>query len=69
MGRAVRVQSQLKSHKRFASAFPRYCRLADSAKLYSTNSTGSAKVWFSIYIYIMFQLLHVSVIKFRRVGK
>ncbi|XP_074572994.1 calmodulin calcium-dependent NAD kinase-like [Curcuma longa] len=44
MGRAVRVQSQLKSHKRFASAFPRYCRLADSAKLYSTNSTGSAKM-------------------------
>ncbi|XP_042387310.1 calmodulin calcium-dependent NAD kinase-like [Zingiber officinale] len=44
MGRAVRVQSQLKSHKRFASAFPRYCRLADSAKLYSTNSMGSAKM-------------------------
>lgn len=53
MGRAVRVQSQLKSHKRFASAFERYCRLIDSAKLYSTNSMGSAKVWFSI----MFQLL------------
>ncbi|XP_073004984.1 calmodulin calcium-dependent NAD kinase-like isoform X2 [Typha latifolia] len=44
MRRAVRVKSQLKSHKRFASAFPRYCLLVDNARLYSTNSTGSAKL-------------------------
>lgn len=44
MGRAVRVKSQLKSHQRFASAFPRYCELVDNARLYSTNSMGSAKV-------------------------
>ncbi|TYI13664.1 hypothetical protein ES332_A08G073400v1 [Gossypium tomentosum] len=36
--RAVRVQSQLKSHKRFANAFPIYCQLVDSARLYSTNA-------------------------------
>ncbi|MBA0583423.1 hypothetical protein Gorai_014281 [Gossypium raimondii] len=36
--RAVRVQSQLKSHKRFANAFPTYCQLVDSARLYSTNA-------------------------------
>ncbi|KAK7344024.1 hypothetical protein VNO77_13223 [Canavalia gladiata] len=39
-GRAVRVNSQLKSHKRFANAFPRYCKLVDNARLYSTNSVG-----------------------------
>ncbi|XP_020092451.1 uncharacterized protein LOC109712975 isoform X2 [Ananas comosus] len=44
MGRAVRVKSQLKSHQRFASAFPRYCELVDNARLYSTNSMGSAKL-------------------------
>ncbi|XP_072950872.1 calmodulin calcium-dependent NAD kinase-like [Typha angustifolia] len=44
MRRAVRVKSQLQSHKRFASAFPRYCQLVDNARLYSTNSTGSAKL-------------------------
>ncbi|KAK7278460.1 hypothetical protein RJT34_23489 [Clitoria ternatea] len=37
-GRAVRVNSQLKSHKRFANAFPRYCKLVDNARLYCTNS-------------------------------
>uniref|UniRef100_A0A7N0T3V6 Zeta toxin domain-containing protein n=1 Tax=Kalanchoe fedtschenkoi TaxID=63787 RepID=A0A7N0T3V6_KALFE len=36
--RAVRVRSQLKSHKRFASAFRTYCQLVDSAKLYCTNT-------------------------------
>ncbi|XP_061371210.1 calmodulin calcium-dependent NAD kinase-like [Gastrolobium bilobum] len=36
--RAVRVNSQLKSHKRFANAFPRYCKLVDNARLFSTNS-------------------------------
>ncbi|KAK4795425.1 hypothetical protein SAY86_013419 [Trapa natans] len=37
-GRAVRVSSQLRSHKRFANAFPKYCSLVDEAKLYCTNS-------------------------------
>ncbi|WOL08004.1 hypothetical protein Cni_G16755 [Canna indica] len=44
MGRAVRVKSQLKSHKRFATAFPRYCQLVDNAKLYSTNTMGSPEL-------------------------
>ncbi|KAE8705020.1 P-loop containing nucleoside triphosphate hydrolases superfamily protein isoform 1 [Hibiscus syriacus] len=38
--RAVRVNSQLKSHKMFASAFPGYCQLVDNARLYSTNALG-----------------------------
>lgn len=38
--RAVRVKSQLKSHKSFANAFPKYCELVDNAKLYCTNSVG-----------------------------
>jgi hypothetical protein len=42
--RAVRVRSQLQSHKRFAAAFRRYSRLVDGARLYSTNSMGSAQV-------------------------
>ncbi|GAB4830481.1 hypothetical protein Ancab_020192 [Ancistrocladus abbreviatus] len=36
--RAVRVRSQLKSHKRFANAFLTYCQLVDNARLYSTNA-------------------------------
>lgn len=40
MGRAVRVKSQLTSHKRFANAFSRYCQLVDNARLYSTNAMG-----------------------------
>ncbi|XP_047335693.1 calmodulin calcium-dependent NAD kinase-like [Impatiens glandulifera] len=36
--RAVRVKSQLKSHKRFADAFGTYCHLVDNARLYSTNA-------------------------------
>ncbi|KAG8370765.1 hypothetical protein BUALT_Bualt13G0017500 [Buddleja alternifolia] len=36
--RAVRVNSQLKSHKRFADAFITYCQLVDNARLYSTNA-------------------------------
>ncbi|KAI4349435.1 hypothetical protein L6164_010022 [Bauhinia variegata] len=36
--RAVRVKSQLKSHQRFAEAFPTYCQLVDNARLYSTNA-------------------------------
>ncbi|CAH1429344.1 unnamed protein product [Lactuca virosa] len=39
--RAVRVNSQLKSHKRFANAFLKYCNLVDSAKLYCTNGIGA----------------------------
>ncbi|WVZ59863.1 hypothetical protein U9M48_009955 [Paspalum notatum var. saurae] len=42
--RAVRVRSQLQSHKRFAASFRRYCDLVDGARLYSTNSMGSAKL-------------------------
>lgn len=43
--RAVRVQSQLRSHKRFANAFTTYCQLVDNARLYSTNALeGPAKV-------------------------
>ncbi|XP_027935642.1 uncharacterized protein LOC114190799 [Vigna unguiculata] len=36
--RAVRVNSQLKSHKRFAQAFMTYCQLVDNARLYFTNA-------------------------------
>ncbi|WJX12048.1 hypothetical protein P8452_02587 [Trifolium repens] len=36
--RAVRVKSQLKSHRRFADAFMTYCQLVDTARLYSTNA-------------------------------
>ncbi|KAJ8749484.1 hypothetical protein K2173_025679 [Erythroxylum novogranatense] len=40
--RAVRVRSQLKSHKRFASAFLTYCQLVDNARLYCTNALEGA---------------------------
>ncbi|XP_066309991.1 calmodulin calcium-dependent NAD kinase-like [Miscanthus floridulus] len=43
-GRAVRVHSQLKSHKRFAGAFRKYCDLVDNARLYSTNTIAGAKL-------------------------
>ncbi|XP_062019228.1 calmodulin calcium-dependent NAD kinase-like isoform X1 [Rosa rugosa] len=36
--RAVRVNAQLKSHKRFSEAFKTYCQLVDNARLYSTNT-------------------------------
>ncbi|GAA0139864.1 hypothetical protein LIER_01328 [Lithospermum erythrorhizon] len=36
--RAVRVNSQLKSHRRFASAFQTYCQLVDNARLFCTNA-------------------------------
>ncbi|XP_022771219.1 uncharacterized protein LOC111314291 [Durio zibethinus] len=43
--RAVRVKSQLKSHKRFANAFPTYIQLVDNARLYCTNALeGPPKV-------------------------
>lgn len=46
--RAVRVRSQLRSHKRFADAFLTYCNLVDNARLYSTNALeGSPKVFLS----------------------
>ncbi|KAL3626382.1 hypothetical protein CASFOL_029931 [Castilleja foliolosa] len=40
IGRAVRVKSQLKSHKNFAKAFPRYSQLVDNARLYCTHAPG-----------------------------
>ncbi|XP_031477813.1 calmodulin calcium-dependent NAD kinase-like [Nymphaea colorata] len=40
MGRAVRVSSQLRSHKMFATGFPKYCKLVDEAMLFSTNAVG-----------------------------
>lgn len=44
--RAVRVHSQLKSHKRFADAFLAYCQLVDNARLYLTNALeGPPKVY------------------------
>ncbi|KAL6841511.1 hypothetical protein ACP4OV_028654 [Aristida adscensionis] len=43
-GRAVRVKSQLQSHKRFATAFHSYCNLVDNARLYSTNTMCGAKL-------------------------
>lgn len=41
VGRAVRVKSQLKSHKMFASAFPGYCHSVDNARLYCTKYKNS----------------------------
>jgi hypothetical protein len=50
--RAVRVKSQLESHKRFANAFPRYSKLVDSAKLYCTNVvSGPPKVTNNVAYY------------------
>lgn len=40
--RAVRVNTQLKSHKRFADAFRRYCPLVDSARLYRNGAMGGS---------------------------
>ncbi|KAJ4956328.1 hypothetical protein NE237_013111 [Protea cynaroides] len=45
MGRAVRVRSQLTSHKRFAIGFHKYCHLVDGARLYSTNTMGGPPKW------------------------
>ncbi|KAJ8558052.1 hypothetical protein K7X08_004818 [Anisodus acutangulus] len=42
-GRAVRVKSQLRSHKRFANAFSKYCDLVDNARLYCTNTISASK--------------------------
>ncbi|KAJ3696115.1 hypothetical protein LUZ60_001492 [Juncus effusus] len=43
-GRAVRVKNQLRSHKSFANAFHKYCKLVDGARLFSTNSSGPPKL-------------------------
>lgn len=49
--RAVRIKSQLKSHRRFAEAFMTYCQLVDNARLYFTNALeGPAKVHISLYL-------------------
>ncbi|GJN40527.1 hypothetical protein PR202_gb29753 [Eleusine coracana subsp. coracana] len=60
-GRAVRVNSQLKSHKRFAGAFRKYCDLVDNARLYSTNTIAGAKVLFfsTDLIYLVVMMLHI----------
>ena len=61
MKRAVRVNSQLKSHKRFANAFRNYCELVDNARLYCTNAVGGPPrvnnsriaqvIWFVNYLF------------------
>jgi hypothetical protein len=49
------MKSQL---ERFANAFPKYCKLVDNARLYSTNIVGVLpKV--KIYRNIGFSLMHV----------
>lgn len=56
--RAVRVNSQLKSHKRFAEAFMTYCQLVDNARLYFTNALeGPAKVHISLFLWRLSQNL------------
>lgn len=51
--RAVRVRSQLTSHKRFAMAFRTYCNLVDNARLYLTNDLdGPPKVTYTYIIYL-----------------
>ncbi|KAL7172526.1 hypothetical protein ACSBR2_032083 [Camellia fascicularis] len=51
--RAVRVKSQLKSHKRFADAFTTYCQQVDNARLYCTNALGGPpKVHPSISLFL-----------------
>ena len=76
MKRAVRVHSQLKSHKMFANAFPNYCHLVDNAKLYCTNGIGvppqvSSYCIYVCSLYFLFILKHstmisLSFIKIRR---
>nr|POE61612.1 hypothetical protein CFP56_64305 [Quercus suber] len=49
--RAVRVNSQLKSHKRFANAFLTYCQLVDNARLYCMNALeGPPKVCLDVIV-------------------
>lgn len=56
--RAVRVKSQLTSHKRFAEAFLTYCQLVDNARLYNTNSLeGPPKVHLLIFPFLILSLM------------
>jgi len=64
-GRAVRVHSQLKSHKRFAGAFRKYCDLVDNARLYSTNTIAGAKVRPVLYTQVDFDVQRVSYLGLR----
>lgn len=58
--RAVRIKSQLKSHRRFAEAFMTYCQLVDNARLYFTNALeGPAKVHISLYLPYTVTLLSI----------
>ncbi|GAB2294567.1 hypothetical protein Dimus_028770 [Dionaea muscipula] len=45
VGRAVRVNSQLKSHQRFAAAFRGYCQLVDTARLFSHGGQPQLIGW------------------------
>lgn len=65
-GRAVRVNSQLKSHKRFANAFPRYCKLVDNARLYCTNSIGGPPKVNMNYSPILLLILHFTGVEMSR---
>ena len=57
--RAVRVRSQLTSHKRFATAFKTYCNIVDNARLYLTNDLdGPPKVYIVFYLlFLLFKRL------------
>jgi len=58
--RAVRVKSQLKSHKRFAEAFMTYCQLVDNARLYFTNALeGPAKVHYQNSLKILISFVYI----------
>lgn len=53
--RAVRVRSQLKSHKRFAEAFMTYCQLVDNARLYVTNALGGPH---KVHVFLLLHGIH-----------
>lgn len=57
-GRAVRVNSQLKSHKRFAKAFPKYCKLVDNARLFCTNGVGVPPKVNKLFFSLLWLILH-----------
>ncbi|KAK8674465.1 hypothetical protein V6N13_112756 [Hibiscus sabdariffa] len=70
--RAVSVNSQLKSHKRFANAFPTYCQLVDNARLYSTNALeGPPKVKhsFSVSIFLRHIIMNVGILTLAMIVK
>lgn len=60
--RAVRVKSQLKSHKRFANAFLTYCQLVDNARLYCTNALEGPPKVHHLYIYYTFFLADYMIV-------